>query len=500
MKKITFIIGILCAFGSAKAQSIFDAMRYSHTNYTANARAMAIGGAFGALGGNSLSSSINPAGIAFHPTSEFTASLAYLNGNTSTQYGFENTEDAKYALNIPNLSYTYSEFETDFGKPVKEGWINHSFTMNLNRSNSFGRNMLLNGEGISHGMVNHFAEDATKTWNDGYPLDSSTFGGLAYFGYLIDPTYDSDSNVIGFIPSVMDVDDTKYNQLQSLASRGNITDMNFGWAGNYSNKFYVGINMGLPMLNYREQGSYIENNLYDGDDNYNAMELKHTLKDNGIGINVSAGLIYRPVKFLRLGIAAKTPTFFSITRTYEVSLTTDTDVKGIMEIEPSKSETEYRLITPYQFTLSAAAILFKRGFVSIDYMVSDPSSTRLRGPGLNGGAQYFTQNRKIQQELMGTNQLRLGAEWTIGPLALRGGYSTTSTPFASNIDPYGPSGLTSYSGGIGFRDEGFFVDLGFQTTESTDYFTPYYLNDGSNIMAKNNNLSATVMATVGFTF
>ena len=501
MKRILIIIGVLCAAVTVQSQGLYDALRYTQTNYTTNARAMAVGGAFGALGSNSLSSSINPAGVAMYPTSEFTFSTAFLNATTHSNYLGQNTSDVKYALNIPNISFAFTEHQTDFGKPVKEGWVNHSFAMNLNRSNSFGSNNLFNAINTNNGMVNFFAEDATEIWNMGYQLDSTSYGGLGYFGYLIDPVEDSAGNVLAFAPSVSDQNDIKYDQLQSLAARGNISDLNFGWAGNYSNKFYVGVNLGIPLLNYREEGTYRETNLYGGDDNYNSMELKHTLKDNGVGVNLSAGLIYKPFHFLRLGVSAKTPTFFSITRSYDVSLTTDTDAGGLREIDPRASETQYRLITPYTFTLSGAAVLFKQGFVSVDYSITDPSTTRLRGAGLDGSTQFLTQNQSISDQLTATSQLRMGGEWRFGPLAVRGGYSITNSPFANLFNrESAPYSFETYSGGLGFRENDYFFDLGFQTASTSDYFSPYSLSNDLVLDARHDRTITTVMATFGYTF
>lgn len=500
MKKLAIALGILCSGLTGIAQNELDVIRYTQPNFQTNARSMAVGGAYGALGGNVISTSINPAGIAFFPTSEFTISTGILTANTQSTYIGNQYGEDKYALTLPNIGLAFTEFETDFGKPVKDGWVNHSFAMTMNRTHSFGGNLLFQGNNTRNGMIDFFAEDATSTWNAGYNLDSFTYGGLAFFGYLIDPVFDEDSNTVGFTPSVMDVDDINYDQRQSLATRGNITDINFAWAGNYSNKFYVGFNLGIPILNYREEGTFEETNNYAGDDNYNYMRMKHTLSDNGVGVNASLGLIYKPVHFLRVGLAAKTPTFFSIQRSFETSLTTDTDARSV-ELAPGESEYNYRLVTPYTFTGSLGLIIMKQGFISVDYMVTDPSTARLRGSGQDGSLEYFNENQYIGNALQATNQLRLGGEWKFGQFALRGGYSVSSSALKPEMAASDNLfELETYSGGIGYREKNFYLDLGYQLATSKDIFQPYGLATEQVPTATNTKRMSTLMASVGFTF
>ena len=57
---LTFITLVVCAFGSA--QNISEVLRYSTENLQGTARFQAMGGAFGALGGDLSSLNVNPAG------------------------------------------------------------------------------------------------------------------------------------------------------------------------------------------------------------------------------------------------------------------------------------------------------------------------------------------------------------------------------------------------------------------------------------------------------
>ena len=76
MKKIFLTVTAIFAVGVLFAQNINDALRYSTTNTTGTARFSALGGAFGALGGDLSALNINPAsGAVFtRNTTSFTLS------------------------------------------------------------------------------------------------------------------------------------------------------------------------------------------------------------------------------------------------------------------------------------------------------------------------------------------------------------------------------------------------------------------------------------------
>src|SRR5690554_8091036 len=76
MRKITTIFGFLFLFSSLiVAQGEIDALRFSREDLYGTARAMSMGGAFGALGGDMTGVSINPAGIAVYRSSEVVGTL-----------------------------------------------------------------------------------------------------------------------------------------------------------------------------------------------------------------------------------------------------------------------------------------------------------------------------------------------------------------------------------------------------------------------------------------
>merc|ERR1712054_514004 len=91
MKRIlTFIMVLACTLASA--QTIDDVLRYSTENLQGTARFQAMGGAFGALGGDLSALNVNPAGSAVFNYSEI--------GFTGTNYNRNN--DAFFGNSVRN--------------------------------------------------------------------------------------------------------------------------------------------------------------------------------------------------------------------------------------------------------------------------------------------------------------------------------------------------------------------------------------------------------------
>ena len=102
MKKITSILSILFLFSAfAQAQGEIDAQRFSREDLHGTARAMSMGGAFGALGGDQTGVSINPAGIAVYRSSEVVGTLNVDNERSSV--GDYNANRTRF--NMDNLGF-----------------------------------------------------------------------------------------------------------------------------------------------------------------------------------------------------------------------------------------------------------------------------------------------------------------------------------------------------------------------------------------------------------
>ena len=75
-KVITVFSALAFCLGTAYSQSMMDAYRYVQSELSGTARAVSMGGAFGALGGDVSVMNINPAGLAVYRSSEVVTTLS----------------------------------------------------------------------------------------------------------------------------------------------------------------------------------------------------------------------------------------------------------------------------------------------------------------------------------------------------------------------------------------------------------------------------------------
>ena len=105
MKKLVYTISILLITCSAIAQDLTDALRYSNYKIRGTARSAAMGNAFGALGGDFTSLSINPAGVAVYRSGEFTFTPSVGKISVDGTYLGNKSTDSKYNVSLDNMGY-----------------------------------------------------------------------------------------------------------------------------------------------------------------------------------------------------------------------------------------------------------------------------------------------------------------------------------------------------------------------------------------------------------
>lgn len=497
--KISLVLAALCLVIKAEAQNLFDVHRYSSTSYQGNARSMATGNAMGALGGTPIATALNPAGLAAYPTSEF--SFSFGTANSTVQSGYLGTDRTsnKYSFNVPSVGYVFTE-KSKSAIATGSGWFSKHFGITVNRRNGFNSETLFSGTNTGNSMTDFFAEDYDFVWYNNLPIDSTTYGGLGWYSYLVDPLYNEDGEIVDHVPYMSNLSTTDVDQSQLISSRGNITELNLSYAGNYNNQILVGGTIGMPILNFREVRTFTEDNFLRSEDNFNSLTLRERTEDNGVGIYAKAGVIFKPVSYFRFGVALKTPTLYSINRTFDVRLTADTD-SAFSDIDPIGYDYNYYMSTSMEANVSAAFLLKGLGFISADYSIYDGSLSGLRGEGSTAAFDYEYQNIDIENGLQVVHKLSLGAEYTYKNFALRGGYSTTSPGFKKGYQPetnmHSPQ---TVSFGIGYRETRFYMDLGWQTRTQRTFFQPYSLEDADVAGAISNEAHNSTVLTIGFNF
>lgn len=467
------------------SQNEVDALRYSQTFYGGTARGVAMGSAFGALGGDFTSLSINPAGIGVYRTTEltFTPSLYYSQNNAS--YLGTSFTDNKYNFNFNNIGFVAS-----FSSGNDNGWSNFNMGFGYNRVNNFNRNVLIEGVNDYNSITDYFALRANGQTPEALTSGGSYFmEGLAWDTYLINPI---DSTVNQYM-SVMN----KYGQTQrkSIKTEGAMGEYLFSMGANFSHKLYIGGSIGIQNLRFEENTVYEEIDNSMAIDSFASMTFNQHLKTSGAGFNFKFGTIFRPIDFVRIGFAVHTPTFFVLDDQYQNAMKSKFDNGTIYNYESPQGKYSYELSTPLRAIGSLGFVVMKSAILSVDYEFVDYTSARLRANDYN----FYDENSNIQKYYTATSNIRAGAEYRFGPFSFRGGYGIYGNPYSStNID--NNTIYTSYSGGIGIRDENFFFDLAFVLTKNSEN---YYLYDKNLVNVSPTTINTNknqILATFGFKF
>ena len=86
MKKTLTIVAALLIQMSAFAQGVDDANLFSQTYYQGTAKALGMGNAMGAVGGDMTAVCINPAGMGIYRSRELTMSCNFLDNYSTSTY------------------------------------------------------------------------------------------------------------------------------------------------------------------------------------------------------------------------------------------------------------------------------------------------------------------------------------------------------------------------------------------------------------------------------
>ncbi|HEX5002855.1 MAG TPA: hypothetical protein VFW78_10200 [Bacteroidia bacterium] len=481
-----------------QAQTEVDALRYSQLSFGSTARSLSMGGAFGALGADFSTLSNNPAGIGVYRKSEFTFSLGFENTTAESEFMSENSSDNRFNVSMPNLGLVFAFTN----KKRDSDWKQFSFGLGYNRLASFQSNSFFEGKNPSNSLLDNFIQ---QVHNDGgatpedlfyyYPFDVN----LAYQTYLLDPDPNDSLNYVSAIPYGGEY------QSRSVETRGSMGEFVLTFGGNYNDKVFWGVTMGFPGIRYEERAIYEETDKdnqivsADSSSDFKSFSYHTFLKTTGRGINGKFGLIFKPANFVRIGAAIHTPTYFYMSDGYDSQMSSSF-ANGISYYQESPiGNYNYTLTTPFRAIGSLAFIFGKAGLLSFDYEYTDYTDAHFRANDYS----FSSVNRAIDNLYNpSVNIFRAGTEWKYGAISFRGGAAYYSPAFNSklDVDTKIDQHSVSYTGGIGFRGEHFYTDLGYGYTRSGDFYRQYTLDSQDVPGATTTRTSHRVIWTVGFRF
>lgn len=487
MKKLFLIIPAVIAASAVMAQSEDDALRFSQTYQQGTARSAAMGGAFGALGGDLSVLSTNPAGMSIYKDGEFSFTPCFGNINTTnTLYGFEK-EDSKFNFKMSNIGFVTSHHNGNEG-----GFSGFAFGMTFNRLNDFSANNRVYGRNDNSSRLDLWTENANS---NGGCLENNLD---PYSGYLANFCKLFDNVATGQWANIHQRAGASYGEYQKLVEtvKGGINSWDFAFSGVYAEKLFFGASLGIQSINYKNYSTYSEDDPNFVVD-YDYWDFVEKNEVRGTGVNLKAGVIFKPVNFLRFGAAIHTPTFYSLSDKYYSVLKSQLDYD--IDPEPYEctsphSDYDYRLLTPSKAIFSGAFIVPNYGLISVDYEYVDYTKAKFE-TNEEDNNDFDDRNQAIKDKFKAAKNLRIGIEGLAGQISLRAGYAMYGNPYKFVTDDIQRQII---SGGVGFRGDGFYLDL---TGTYHIYKTDRYLYEGNNpamYSIENNHLY--IMATFGVKF
>lgn len=528
MKRIiAFVTGAALCFGAA-AQSWDEALLFSENEYGGTARSIGMGNAVTAVGGDIGSLTFNPAGSAVASYSQFTLTpgLTLSVGSASgDERGFGEQVQSLYTrMNLPNIGFVIRH---DSGR--RSGWkrssvgfvlnTTHPFTRRFNAAGvndrtSYAASLASSAKGFSPEVLGnrdwfYSGNDPSRMpeWVDRVAFMSDI---ISTGSTLPDNHYVGISQVLPAAGGTVDPE-TPYPLYQRYGSQstGAKQDLLFNFAANYSDILYLGMNMGISLLNYGFSEYWQE--MPDDPDffppvqyengviaRWESLRMRRNYRLRGSGVYLKAGLLWRPVAGLRVAAAAQTPTIMDLVARNAFNGEVRFDGKNNTSCSSPEDEWGYALVSPARYQLGIAYSFGSFAVLSADYELANYRKARFdTASGDFGGLPDYMSdaNLDIQDALGRGHQFRAGVEMKpTAALSLRAGYNYTSGAqrnfLAYYLDEFGYTQVeltpltpaqraaqarSSVSAGIGYAFGSFFMDAAFRARfVPREYVTPYF--------------------------
>lgn len=549
-KALFFAAALLAAGLQSGAQTLENAIMFSDDNVLGTARSMAMGNAMTALGSDLGSVQINPAGSAVASYSQFVVSPGLSIVSTAAGFGAATPKSEEIRFGNPT-SYDKTRFKLpsvgaiiylDTGRGY--GLKSVSFGIMAVQSSSYDAGWHAMGRSGDTSISGLLASNATgrmdpmilsnsNRWSYGdWSALTGYYGGLIsylrekdwYFGAAetVEPKGDGyDVFVKG------DLNNSIWSE-----TAGYKTDFTLNFGTNISDKFYIGINLGLPMGKYTNtyevQEVPVDRNDFQNRPAYYSsagewVESDELRKFSGLsyidyermsltGVYGKIGVICLPTDFLRLGAAIRTPALFTIVQEYQTSVRAEyncnsSDRFSATASSPSDARTSFKFNSAWGFNVGAAVTLGQSGLVSVDYEMTDFSHMEYRAGSSRYavfGDPFAEVNGLIRDNCGVSHNLRIGAEVNALPfLPVRLGYTLRTNPTKSGAEVFNARNTVSF--GLGFISAGsFFMDAAARCNINPKNTVPIYGDYCPNYFSPtvqiNKNTLWDVVLTLGWRF
>ncbi len=489
MKRIFVVFMVLAPF-VLSSQIPADALRYSQTYPSGSARFVGMGGAFGALGGDFGALSYNPAGLGVFRTSELSFTPVFFNRSDESKIQSVATSNSRTRFGFDNIGLvtTFRNYKGD-----EKGFVSINLGFGYNKLADFYMESIANTANTSNSIMDFFAIRARgNTWQSmtaGTDYNPYLNGNAPWEAILAWNSFVIDTLGGVYVPLLNEGDGV--NQENTILTNGSMGEYVISFAANYSNTLYFGATLGVQNIFYKQsvnlaERAFASNPPMSNGDLFRSLNYLQTYEVDGTGYNFKVGAIYRPIPSLRIGFAAHTPTYINLNEVYTASIRS-TFNWGNKDVSTPINRFDYAIDSPFKLLGSLAYTFTNKGLVSFDVERVDYSLMKFSADDVG---LFSQQNQSIKDEFRAVQNFRVGGEYWLGNIALRGGYGFYGSPYNSN-QLNANSSISIVSGGVGYRNSDLFIDFGYQYLAFNDNYHFYNL-----VNQQGNNLSPKVERSI----
>ena len=261
-----------------------------------------------------------------------------------------------------------------------------------------------------------------------------------------------------------------------LRESGYVDQYSFHWAFNLSNCFYAGLGLQIQSYQLSSEAEYREYfDAVNAEGTHWSNRNSSSLLLSGAGFNMALGMIYRPVRWLRLGASLQVPTIGSLHTYTAGTFAAQTDSLRYSDA-PNTSGTDRSFHMPWKLSASVAFQVSAYALFALQY-----DYTR---------ANYMPSRHSLRA---GFEVIPVMGFYINAGYALEGAYKNYSPrvpmdPTFDRQDTYSfyPHMAHYASLALGWRGTNMLVQLAYQYSRQSSFlyaheYTPQYNNDPYNI-------------------
>jgi hypothetical protein len=490
-KQTLFYVLSILLFLEASAQSDVDALRLSLPQNTGTARNMGLGNTMGSIGADISVLNTNPAGLAKITATEFALTPAFSIFNSNSDYIGETMEDSKFKFHLHNFGVAFIPRSLRAGEG--SDWSGAKLGFSYNRLANLNQQFFISGYNDKNSLADNYFETLRDNTGSTYEAENNfPFG--ASLAYLTDLVY-FDTSDVRYYTSI----NGNVRQDIRIQRKGGLDEGSLGIASGFKEKLFIGVSLGIPVLNYTDNTLHKETDVNDSSFSFNYFEQDFTYRTTGVGLNLKVGLLAQPHKSVRLSMAFHTPGIIFAKDVFQASINADYDTYTAEAISPD-GQINYKIRLPWRM-LTGVSYIHKYGLLAVEYELSDAGGAKYKFKDATTDIVLYEQdlNNTIGAKYQLYHTIKIGTEIKIDPVRLRAGFQYRSTPFQPDFEPADDKSNTlTYSGGIGYRGKNWYMDAAYQFTKASEIYVPYTLGSEAVPYATLKSKRSTIAFTVGY--